>query len=174
MSGLCRSDDAGRGCAALPPGRAAHPAFEAPDVDSIVALLTDDARLTMPPLPLQYQGRGLADRFLTATAFRPGWTTRLIATKANGQPAFGFYPRHPQTGVCHAIGLLVLTLSDSRICAMTRLDNSVLTRFGLPRTLPDRARTPRPRPADTRLRPCAQTKARRGRLQGLGSRGRRG
>ena len=112
-------------------------AFETADVDGIVALLTDDAWLTMPPLPLQYQGRELAARFLTATAFRPGRTSRLIATRANGQPAFGFYARDPQAGVSHAIGLLVLTLSGSRICAMTRFDNSVLPRFGLPRTLPE-------------------------------------
>jgi hypothetical protein len=44
--------------------------------------------------------------------------------------------RDPQAGVCHAIGLLVLTLSGGRICAMTRFDNSTLPRFGLPRTLP--------------------------------------
>jgi RNA polymerase sigma-70 factor (ECF subfamily) len=112
------------------------PPNSAAEVDGIVALLTDDAWLTMPPLPLQYQGRELAARFLTATAFRPGWTSRLIATRANGQPAFGFYVRDPQAGVSHAIGLLVLTLSGSRICAMTRFDNSVLPRFGLPRTLP--------------------------------------
>jgi RNA polymerase sigma-70 factor (ECF subfamily) len=41
----------------------------------------------MPPLPLQYQGRELAAGFLVATAFRPGWTARLIPTRANGQPA---------------------------------------------------------------------------------------
>jgi RNA polymerase sigma-70 factor (ECF subfamily) len=64
-------------------------------VGGIVALLTDDAWLTMPPLPLQYRGPELAARFLTA-AFRPGWTPRLIAARANGQPAFGFYVRDPQ------------------------------------------------------------------------------
>jgi hypothetical protein len=101
-------------------------------VDGIIALLTDDVWLTMPPFSLQYQGRELAARFLTTTAFRPGWTSQLIAT--NGQPALGFHVRDPQAG-SHAIGLLVLTLSGSRICAMTRFDHSVLTRFGLPRTL---------------------------------------
>jgi SnoaL-like domain len=130
---------------APPPGSAAEQhlverltrAFETADVDGIVALLTDDAWLRMPPLPLQYQGRELVARFLTATAFRPAWTARLVATRANGQPAFGFYVRHPQAGASHTVGLLVLTLSGSRICAMTRFDTSVLTRFGLPRTLPD-------------------------------------
>ena len=58
---------------------------------------------------------------------------RLVATRANGQPAFGVYLRDPQTGVAHANGLLVLTLAGDRISAMTRFDNSVLPRFGLPR-----------------------------------------
>ena len=110
-------------------------AFEAADVPGIVALLTDDAWLTMPPLPLQYQGREPAARFLTATAFLPGWTGRLIATGANRQPAFGFYVRDPQAGVSHTVGLLVFTLSGDRICAMTRFDPGTLARFGLPRTL---------------------------------------
>src|SRR5262249_9437365 len=47
----------------------------------------EDVWLTMPPLPLEYLGRELAARFLTATAFRPGWTARLIPARATGQPA---------------------------------------------------------------------------------------
>jgi len=105
-------------------------------VDGIVALLTDDAWLTMPPLPLEYQGRELAAQFFTATAFRPGWTARLIPARANGQPAFGFYVRDPETGAFYTVGLLVITLSGPWICAMTRFDASTLPRFGLPPTLP--------------------------------------
>jgi len=127
-----------------PPGSAAEQelverltgAFEAADVDGIVALLTDDAWLTMPPLPLEYQGRELAAQFFTATAFRPGWTARLIPARANGQPAFGFYVRDPETGAFYTVGLLVITLSGPWICAMTRFDASTLPRFGLPPTLP--------------------------------------
>jgi len=114
-------------------------AFEAADVDGIVALLTDDAWFTMPPLPLEYQGRDLAAAFLRATAFRPGWTARLIAARANRQPAFGFYARDPQSGAWHTVGLLVLTLSGTQIAAMTRFDAAVLTRFGLPSDLPGSA-----------------------------------
>jgi RNA polymerase sigma-70 factor (ECF subfamily) len=73
-------------------------------------------------------------QFLTAVRLDRTW--RLVATRANGQPAFGLYIRDPQAGVFHATGLLVLTLSGSRICAMTRFETSVLPRFGLPRTLP--------------------------------------
>ena len=106
-------------------------AFEAADVDGIVALLTEDAWLTMPPLPLEYQGRELAAQFLTATALRPGWTARLIPTRANGQPAFGLYARDPETGSFYTVGLMVLTLSGTHISAMTRFDPGILPWFGL-------------------------------------------
>ena len=112
-------------------------AFEAGDVDDVVAVLTDDVRLAMPPVPLEYQGRELAARFHADVTFRYGRRFRLVATRANGQPAFGMYLRDHRTGIAHANGLLVLTLAGSRICVMTRFDNSVLPRFGFPRTLPD-------------------------------------
>ena len=110
-------------------------AFEAADVDGIVALLTEDAWLTMPPVPLEYQGRELATRFFTV-AFRRRRQYRLVATRANGQPAFGVYVRDPHAPVLHANGLLVLTLAGDQISAITRFDTSVLPRFGLPRSLP--------------------------------------
>jgi hypothetical protein len=69
-------------------------------------------------------------------AFRQGRTYRLVPTRANGQPAFGAYLRDPRTGIAHANGLLVVTLTGGQICAMARFDNTVLPRFGLPRTLP--------------------------------------
>jgi RNA polymerase sigma-70 factor (TIGR02960 family) len=112
-------------------------AYDEGDVDGVVALLTDDVLLTMPPVPLEYQGREPTARFLTVVAFRQGRTYRLVATRANGQPAFGIYVRDPHTGIVRAMGLQVLTLAGDRICGITRFDNSVLARFGLPRTLPD-------------------------------------
>ncbi len=112
-------------------------AFETADVDGIIALLTEDVWLTMPPLPMEYQGRELAARFLTATALRPGWTARLIPARANAQPALGFYARDPDTGSFYTVGLMVLTLSGTQISAMTRFDPGILPRFGLPATLGD-------------------------------------
>jgi RNA polymerase sigma-70 factor, ECF subfamily len=112
-------------------------ALESNDVDGVVALLTDDVWLTMPPIPLEYQGRELAARFHAAVTFRHGRGYRVVPTRANGQPAFGVYLQDPHTDLLHANGLLVLTLTGNRICAMTRFDNSVLGHFGLPRTLPD-------------------------------------
>ncbi|UUV32989.1 RNA polymerase subunit sigma-70 [Amycolatopsis roodepoortensis] len=119
-------------------------AFEVGDVDGLVALLTDDVWLTMPPLPLEYQGRDLAARFHTAVTFRRGRTYRLMATRANGQPAFGMYIPDPQAGVCHANGLMVLTLAGSRIRVMTRFEKEVLRSFRLPLTLPHPAEAGRP------------------------------
>jgi RNA polymerase sigma-70 factor (TIGR02960 family) len=127
-----------------PPGSAAEQAliaqltraFETGNVDELVALLTEDVWVTMPPVPLEYQGRELAARFFAAVSFRQGRTYRLVPTRANGQPAFGAYVRDPRTGIDHANGLLVITLTGRQICAMARFDNSVLPRFGLPRTLP--------------------------------------
>jgi RNA polymerase sigma-70 factor (TIGR02960 family) len=112
-------------------------AYDTGDVDAVVALLTDDVLLSMPPVPLEYQGRELTARFLTVVAFRQGRTYRMVATRANGQPAFGSYLRDPRTGLARAAGLQVFTLAGDRVCGITRFDNSVLPRFGLPRSLPD-------------------------------------
>jgi RNA polymerase sigma-70 factor (TIGR02960 family) len=111
-------------------------AFEAGDVDAVVALLTDDAWLTMPPLPLEYQGLDAVRHFLATIALRDGKRHVLIPTRANGQPAFGCYQRDPRTPILHAHGVIVLTLSGERVSAVTRfLDNSLLATFGLPRSL---------------------------------------
>jgi hypothetical protein len=108
-------------------------------VAGIVALLTPDATLRMRPLPVEYRGRSAARYFLAVVAF-PGGTPsyRLIATRANGQPAFGCYLRDPAVGIDHACGLVVLTVDGGHIAAIDRfVDNSMLPRFGLPRTLPE-------------------------------------
>jgi RNA polymerase sigma-70 factor (TIGR02960 family) len=114
-------------------------AFERGDVAAVVALLTDDALLTMPPFPFEYQGREVIGDFLYAVAYRRGTRrSRLVPTRANGQPAFGQYVRDPHVPIGHANGLLVLTLAGDRISAITGFtDTSVLGRFGLPRTLPE-------------------------------------
>jgi RNA polymerase sigma-70 factor (TIGR02960 family) len=112
-------------------------AFETADVAGIVALLTEDAWLRMPPVPLEYQGRELIGEFFSAVAFRQGRRYRLVPTRANGQPAFAVYLRDPVAPVAHAFGLLVVTLAGSQISAITRFDNTALPPFGLPRTIAD-------------------------------------
>ena len=109
-------------------------AYATGDVSAIISLLTEDVWLTMPPAPFEYQGRDVAGRALSLL-FGRGLRYRLVATRANGQPAFGIYVNDPRSGVLHANGLMVLTLAGDRISALTRFDNSNLARFGLPRTL---------------------------------------
>jgi RNA polymerase sigma-70 factor (ECF subfamily) len=111
-------------------------AFEAGDVDAIISLMTDDAWLRMPPVPLEYQGHDPIRRFLATVAFREGRRYRLVRTRANGQPAFGVYLEDPTSGVARAFGMFVVSLSGDRVNALTRFDNAVISRFGLPRTLP--------------------------------------
>ena len=111
-------------------------AWESADLDSLVALLTDDVFISMPPMPFEYQGRDLVARFC-ASIFSAGRRFDLVPTRANGQPAFGAY-LHAPDGIRHGMGLYVLTLSGDQVCAMTRFENTVLPSFGLPRSLPSR------------------------------------
>jgi RNA polymerase sigma-70 factor (ECF subfamily) len=111
-------------------------AYESGDVDALVALLTDDVSVSMPPIPLEYQGLEAVARFYASIVRHR--TYDLVPTRANGQLAFGTYLRAPTGGVRHGTGLLVLTLTGDRICALIRFDNNVLPWFGLPRSLPGR------------------------------------
>jgi RNA polymerase sigma-70 factor (ECF subfamily) len=112
-------------------------AVERADVDAILALLTGDVRLARPPRPVVCQGLAATRQLLTSVAFSGGRRYRLLPTRANRQPAFGCYLAGPRTPVAQAHGLLVLTLSGDRICALTRFtDNALLPRFGLPPTVP--------------------------------------
>jgi RNA polymerase sigma-70 factor (ECF subfamily) len=111
-------------------------AYESADIETVVALLTDDVFVSMPPLPFEYEGRDVVTRFL-ASLLGPGRGVDLVPTRANGQPAFGVY-RRAASGIRHGTGLFVLTLRGDRICAMTRFEASVLPWFGLPRSLPSR------------------------------------
>jgi len=111
-------------------------AWQSADLDALVALLTDDVFISMPPMPFEYEGRDAVARFC-ATLLSADRRFDLVPTRANGQPAFGAYLRTPD-GISHGMGLYVLTLSGERICAMTRFERAVLPMFGLPRSLPSR------------------------------------
>ena len=112
-------------------------AFEAGDIPGVVALLTGDAVLTMPPEPLRYEGPAAIGGFLAAVPAGGALERfRLVPVRANGQPAFGCYLRDLHAPVARAYGLMVLTLSGDRVAAITGFaDTSVFGSFGLPRTL---------------------------------------
>jgi RNA polymerase sigma-70 factor (ECF subfamily) len=104
-------------------------AYESADIDALVALLTTDVQISMPPIPFEYVGREMVGRFY-ATLFGPGRRYELVPTRANGQPAFGFYLRGG-AGTGLGTGLLVLSLSGDGICGITRFEGGVLPAFGL-------------------------------------------
>jgi RNA polymerase sigma-70 factor (ECF subfamily) len=108
-------------------------AFEAADIDALVALLTDDVFLSMPPIPLEYQGRDSVARFFEFV-FGLGQKLQLVPTRANGQPAFGVY-KHTATGV-EGAGLFTISLAGGRIRTMVRFESTLLPAFGLPPFLP--------------------------------------
>jgi RNA polymerase sigma-70 factor (ECF subfamily) len=112
-------------------------AVERGEIDEMVALLTDDALLTMPPQPLEYQGHDAIGAFLRHRAELRGVPLRLVPTRANTQPAFGCYLPDAHAPIAHAYALFVLTLEGDRVSAITWFgDSGVLPHFGLPRTLP--------------------------------------
>ncbi|RYP88102.1 sigma-70 family RNA polymerase sigma factor [Nocardioides guangzhouensis] len=119
-------------------------AYEAADLEAVVALLTDDVFISMPPMPYEYEGLDTVAEFC-ARIFRAGRRFELVPTRANGQPAFGTYLRTPD-GTSNGVGLFVLTLAGDRISAMTRFEKGVLPWFALPRSLPARGGLPGSRP----------------------------
>jgi RNA polymerase sigma-70 factor (ECF subfamily) len=111
-------------------------AVQSGDVDEIVSLLTDDALLTMPPQPLEYQGHYAIAAFLRHRAELRGAPLRVVPTRANTQPAFGCYLPDAHAAIARPYGLIVLTLEGDTIAAITWFaDTSVFPHFGLPRTL---------------------------------------
>ena len=111
-------------------------AVQSGDIDDVVALLTDDALLTMPPQPLEYQGHPAIAAFLRQRAELRGAPLRVVPTRANTQPAFGCYLPDAQAAIARPYGLIVLTLAGDTIAAITWFaDTGVFRHFGLPRTL---------------------------------------
>jgi RNA polymerase sigma-70 factor (TIGR02960 family) len=111
-------------------------ALERADLDALIELLVTDVRLSMPPAMLEYRGIESARRVYAAVTFRPGRIYRVVPTRANGQPALGLYLADPHASVYRAYCLLVITTAGDHITAITSFSTNVMTRFGLPRTLP--------------------------------------
>ncbi|MGA2015015.1 MAG: RNA polymerase subunit sigma-70 [Solirubrobacteraceae bacterium] len=109
-------------------------AFLADDIDGMVALVTENAWFRMPPARHEYHGPELIGAFLTAVAEgHSGQSSRLIATRANGLPAFGTYYIDPLSGLVGQSGLLVLSPAGARLADLTWfLGPGYLERFDLP------------------------------------------
>jgi RNA polymerase sigma-70 factor (ECF subfamily) len=110
-------------------------AFVADDVDALLALLTDDVWLAMPPAALVYEGKAAARRFLEALAAGRDRVrvAALVPTRANGQPAFGWYVVRAGDSRPTGAGVVVLTLRGEQIAGVTRfVDDGLVAAFGLP------------------------------------------
>jgi RNA polymerase sigma-70 factor (ECF subfamily) len=114
-------------------------AYVAADLTRLVALLTDDAWLSMPPAPHQYHGVDAIGGFWRASfAFRGDRLVHLLPTSANTQPALGSYLTDPAGRVATPAGLFVLTMAGDRIRTVTRFHvDALYPRFGLPVSLPE-------------------------------------
>jgi RNA polymerase sigma-70 factor (TIGR02960 family) len=109
-------------------------AWQAGDIDAIVAMLADDARYSMPPLPEWYHGRADIREFLQRGPLRSRW--RFLPTSANGQLAFGTYLWDEAAAAYVPGGLDVLTIRDGQVAEVTAFLSADLTAFGLPAKLP--------------------------------------
>jgi RNA polymerase sigma-70 factor (ECF subfamily) len=110
-------------------------AFERGDLDRVVALLTDDAKLTMPPEPIECVGPEAIAEFYRKQGLLGQF--KFVPTRANNQPAFAYYLPDPVAQIHRASGILVLTLDGDHVAGITRFgDRGLLARFGLPRTVP--------------------------------------
>jgi RNA polymerase sigma-70 factor (ECF subfamily) len=105
-------------------------AWQDGDVDTIVGMLADDARYSMPPLPSWYHGHEAIRDFLVGGPLQSRW--RLRPTTANGQLAFGTYLWDEAAGHFVPGGLDVLTIRDGSVAELTAFLSADLTRFGLP------------------------------------------
>jgi RNA polymerase sigma-70 factor (TIGR02960 family) len=109
-------------------------AWQAGDVDAIVAMLAKDARYSMPPLPEWYAGPEAIRAFLVTGPLQSQW--RFLPTTANGQLAFGTYLWDETVNAYISGGLDVLTIHEGRVSEIVAFLSADLTDFGLPGSLP--------------------------------------
>jgi RNA polymerase sigma-70 factor (TIGR02960 family) len=108
-------------------------AWQAGDADAIVAMLTDDARYSMPPLHEWYHGPDAIRVFLTEGPLQSRW--RFLPTSANGQLAFGTYLWDDDAGAYLPGGLDVLTIQNGRVAQIVAFLSADLANYGLPASL---------------------------------------
>jgi RNA polymerase sigma-70 factor (TIGR02960 family) len=110
-------------------------AWETGDVDAIVAMLSADAKYAMPPLTEWYQGRHDIRAFIVEVLARR-W--RFLATRANGQLAFGTYMWDDDRGAYIALALDLLAVRGAEITEVVSfLTPEIFSDFGLPEEISD-------------------------------------
>jgi RNA polymerase sigma-70 factor, ECF subfamily len=136
-------------------------AWERNDIEAVVAMLTEDAAIAMPPLARWYGPRDVFAQFLAGWPMSGIWRWKAVRTRANGQPALGFYTWDEAAGAYLPFALNVLTLRGDKVSDVvafvvrtTEVEQerdfelwaaqpadaprvvAIFERFGLPETLP--------------------------------------
>jgi RNA polymerase sigma-70 factor (TIGR02960 family) len=110
-------------------------AIQSGDLDGMVAILTDHAKLTMPPDPFEFTGPRPIAEFLDRVAL--GQDLKVVPTRANNGPALGYYRPDPNANVYRASAILVLSVAGDQVSSITRFgDKSLFACLGLPRIVP--------------------------------------
>jgi RNA polymerase sigma-70 factor, ECF subfamily len=113
-------------------------AWERNDVDAVVSMLAEDARLVMPPLPTWVGGRDQVAAFLRAYPLSGARRWRMVPTSANGQPAFATYTWDEQTAAFMPHSLSVLTLREGKVEEITAfMTPDPFPHFDLPASIAD-------------------------------------
>jgi RNA polymerase sigma-70 factor (ECF subfamily) len=89
------------------------------EVDTVIALLTEDAVWSMPPLPAWFDGLGEIRDFLENGPLSGDWRWRHVAASASGQAAVGTYHWDPAQERYLPFALDVLTLEGKAIREIT-------------------------------------------------------
>ncbi len=100
-------------------------AWERNDVETVVAMLTEDATFAMPPLASWFRGREAIAAFLADWPLSGSWQWRVVHARANGQPALAYYAWDADEGSHLPFALNVLTLRGRRISDRDRLRHAV-------------------------------------------------
>ncbi|MFL5780074.1 MAG: sigma-70 family RNA polymerase sigma factor [Thermoleophilaceae bacterium] len=94
-------------------------AWERCDVDTVVAMLTEDASFAMPPLGTWFRGSDALRVFLAGWPMSGEWRWRSLQVRANGQVALAFYAWDPDENAYMPFALNVLTFAGERIADVT-------------------------------------------------------
>jgi RNA polymerase sigma-70 factor (ECF subfamily) len=105
-------------------------ALQRGDLERVVVMLTDGARMTMPPEPFELRGSRPIAEYLGRVW---GEGVKVIPTRANNAPAFGYYSRDPHADVYRASGIMVVSVAGDRVASLAKFgDKSLFATFGLP------------------------------------------